>query len=310
VKHTRLMRYVDEIARTGSIRKAAERLNITPSALNRRIQDLEEELGTPIFERLARGVRLNSAGELFVRHVRTQISDLARVRSQIEDLAGFRRGNVAIACSQALAYHVLPTEIAEYRQRFPLVHFAVQMRDHREALAALANFEVDLALVFQPLPSPEFQTLGVFEQRLVAIMGADHPLATKSELRLRDCANFPLALPDRSYGGRALIDEALARHSVRIEPTIESNSFEFLRTYVRHESAITVQIEIGAPRIGKDKELGEEKDGLVARPIDSRDIRAGQLVLGQLRGRALPVAAAKFADDLVRRLEADALRAA
>ncbi len=53
MKHLRLLHYVDEVARVGSIRRAAERLNLTASALNRRIQDIEEELGTPIFERPA-----------------------------------------------------------------------------------------------------------------------------------------------------------------------------------------------------------------------------------------------------------------
>lgn len=297
MKHTRLLLYVDAVARTGSIRKAAETLNITPSALNRRIQDLEHEFGTPIFERLARGVRLNAAGELFIRHVRNQVSDLARVRSQIEDLSGLRRGSVAIACSQALAYHVLPTEIARYRERFPQVTFAVEVRDHAEAMRALADYAVDLALVFQPSVMAEFQALATVEQRLVAIMAEGHPLAAGAQVRLRDCAAFPLALPDSSYGGRVLIEAAMARGSMRLEPTIQSNSFEFLRNYVRYENAITFQIEIGAPQ-----EL-RARHGLVSRPIDPRDLAPGRLVMGQLRGRALPVAAAKFAIELGRRLE-------
>ena len=301
MRHARLMRYVDEIARTGSIRKAAERLNITPSALNRRIQDLEEEFGTPIFERLPRGVRLNSAGELFIRHVRNQLADLSRVRSQMADLAGFRRGNVAIGCSQALAYHVLPTEIAAYRQRFPQVYFSVQVRDHSEVQQALVNFEVDIALVFQPSLMAEFHMLGSWEQPMMAIMAADHPLASRDMVRLRDCADFPLALAERSYGGRALLEEALARSSIRLEPTIESNSFEFLRQYVRTEKAITFQIQIGAPR---DLDL---RYGLISRRVDPRDIKPGKLAMGQLRGRALPVAVAKFADELSKRLEASTL---
>lgn len=299
MRHVRLLRYVDAVARTGSIRKAAEQLNITASALNRRIQDLEEELDTPIFERLPRGVRLNAAGEIFIRHIRNQIADLARVRSQIEDLSGFRRGTVAIACSQALAYHILPTRIAAYRERFPRVDFNVQVRDHGEAQGALANFEVDLALVFQPSVMADFQVLATAEQRVVAILAETHPLAGQACLRLRDCARFPLALPDKTYGGRMLIEEALARAAIRIEPALESNSFEFLRNYVRYEQAITFQIEIGAPR-----EL-RERHGLVARAIDIRDIKPGRLAMGQLRGRALPVAAAKFAQELGRVLETE-----
>ena len=101
MKHLRTVTYVAEVARAGSIRRAAERLNLTPSALTRQIQDLEYELGTPIFERLPQGMRLNAAGELFARHIRDQAADLDRVRSQIADLSGVRRGHVALACSQA-----------------------------------------------------------------------------------------------------------------------------------------------------------------------------------------------------------------
>ena len=72
MRHLRFLRYVDEVARAGSIRKAAEQLHVTASAVNRRVLDLEEELGAPLFERRARGVRLTAAGELFVRYIREQ----------------------------------------------------------------------------------------------------------------------------------------------------------------------------------------------------------------------------------------------
>jgi DNA-binding transcriptional LysR family regulator len=245
---------------------------------------------------LPRGVRLNAAGELLIRHIRNQLADMNRVRSQIEDLSGFRRGTVSIACSQALAYELLPTAIAAYRREFPLVEFDVQVRDHTDALRALGAFEVDLALVFRPSVMADFQVLASAEQRVVAIMAADHPLAAAASVRLRDCATFSLALPDRSYGGRQLLDEATARSSFRFEAVVESNSFEFLRNYVRFEQAITFQIEIGAPATLRDRH------GLVARPVDLRDIQPARLAMGQLRGRALPVAAAKFAEQLGRRL--------
>src|SRR5476649_2004153 len=76
MQHTRFLRYVDAVARAGSIRRAAERLHLASSAVNRRILDLEEELGAPIFERLPRGVRLTAAGELFVAYVRRRLADL------------------------------------------------------------------------------------------------------------------------------------------------------------------------------------------------------------------------------------------
>ncbi len=88
MRHLRFLRYMDEVARTGSIRGAAARLNVTPSALNRRIMDLEEELGLKLLERRARGVSLTAAGEVFVSYIREQLNDADRMRSQLEICAG------------------------------------------------------------------------------------------------------------------------------------------------------------------------------------------------------------------------------
>ncbi|WP_423454423.1 LysR family transcriptional regulator [Ottowia sp. VDI28] len=92
MNHLRFLKYVDEIARSGSIAKAAERLHVAASAVNRRLQDIEEELDTPLFERLPRGMRLTAAGELFIRYVRSRSTELDQVLSQIEELKGLRRG--------------------------------------------------------------------------------------------------------------------------------------------------------------------------------------------------------------------------
>jgi DNA-binding transcriptional LysR family regulator len=297
MKHLRITRYVDEVARTGSIRKAADHLNVTASAVNRRIMDLEEELGAPLFERRPRGVRLTAAGEIFVHYLREQNGDVERMKSQIEDLKGMRRGTVRIACSQALALEFLPREIAQFRKRHPLVAFEVRVVDHEHAMAALAAYEVDLVLVFRPPFLANFQPLMTLEQRLVALMASDHPLAKRPAIRLRDCARYPVALPESSIGGRQLLNEVSARSGLSFNIVAESNSFEFLRGLALHAGLISFQIRIGTSAEGK-------KVGLVAREIDDRDVPRASLVLGQLRERNLPVATAVFAERLARALEA------
>jgi DNA-binding transcriptional LysR family regulator len=295
MRYLRALQYVDAVARAGSIRKAAEDLALTASALNRRIMDLEAELGTPIFERLPKGVRLNAAGELLVRHARAQFAETERLRSQIADLSGMRRGHVAIACSAAAASNFVPDAIRRYREQFPAVTFDVLVRDHQSAQRALVDFAADLVLVFEPTVQPEMQPLVTLEQPLCAIMDPAHPLAAQPRLRLRDTLRYPLALPDRSYGGRQIVEEALGYRQWRVLPVLESNSFEVLREAVRGTDTITFQVAIGATA---------GLDGLVSRPMDPRDLRMGRLILGQLRGRTLPVAAAKFADQIARRLDA------
>ena len=97
-----------------------------------------------------RGVRLTAAGEVFVHYLRGQNGEVERMKSQIEDLKGLRRGTVRIACSQALALDFLPRQIAEFRKTHPLVSFDLKVADHEWAMAALAAYEVDLVIVFRP----------------------------------------------------------------------------------------------------------------------------------------------------------------
>lgn len=280
--------FIDVIARAGSIRKAAEALAITSTALNRRVLALEEELGVPIFERLPRGVRLSTAGELLVTHLRHQASDFERLRSQLADLAGARRGHVSIACSQALLPFFMPEQIGRYRRDHPGVTFAVHLRDRAAAEAALVDHDADLALIFEPIRLSEVQILASVRQQIHAVMATDHPLATRETLRLRDCAAYPVGLPTAQYGVRALIDLALVRFSIRLRTVLESDNFDFLRRYPAQEQLISFQIPIGLPE-------APGTEGVVSRPVDTRDIPEGRLYLCQLRGRTLPVAAAKFA---------------
>jgi len=294
MRHLRTLVCIADVAKSGSIRKSAERLNLTPSALTRKIQDFEEELGMPIFERLAHGMRLNAAGELVVRHLRSQVSDFERVRSQIADLSGVRRGHVAVACSQAFAHAIMPVEIEAYRARYPLVTFMLQVRDHAHAITALTSFEADLALIVQPPPAPELQVLLAYRQPLCALMSADHPLADVVPVRLRDCLRFPIAMPDRSLAIRHLLDAAIVRASLPVRVAVESGSLEFLRNYARREQVISFQILPGIPIIGS---------GLVARDIDERDLAPTQVILGQMRGRSLSIAAAKFVDQIASSLQ-------
>ncbi|MEC9264407.1 MAG: LysR family transcriptional regulator, partial [Pseudomonadota bacterium] len=262
MRHMSPFKYVDIVARTGSIRRAAETLAITSTALNRRILTLEEELGVSIFERHPRGVRLSAAGELLIHHIRTQMSDLERVKSQIADLSGERRGHVSIACSQALLPYFLPEQISIYRKAHPKVTFEVLLRDRAEAEQALLDISADIALVFEPVRLLEFQHILTIRQPVHAIMAPDHPLAGQDVLRLRDIVQHPVAVPSHAYGVRHLLEIATIKSSLVLNPMVESDSFEFLRHHAVAENIISFQLPIGLP---------QDDPGIVSRPIDSRD---------------------------------------
>ncbi len=170
------------------------------------------------------------------------------------------------------------------------------MRDRAAAEAALVDLSADLALIFEPVRLSEVQVLASARQSIHAVMAADHPLAGRETIRLRDCARFPVALPTAVYGVRHHIDLALVRMSLPLKPMVEADSFDFLRHYPRQEPIISFQIPIGLPP-------AEAGQALIARPLDTRDVPAGRLYLCQLRSRTLPVAAAKFAALLEREID-------
>lgn len=292
MRHLESLQFVDTVARVGSIRKAAEALSITSTALNRRILALEQELGVPIFERLPRGVRLSAAGEALLGYIRNQVSELERVRGHIADLAGERRGHVAIACSQALLPWFLPEQIVRYRAQHPLVTFDVQLRDRTAAERALTEHSADLALVFEPVRIGELGVLQVVRQPVCALMRPDHPLAARSRIRLSDCLQYPLALPTAPYGVRNLLEAAVGRSGGRLRPVIESDNFEFLRCQVLSEPLIGFQIAVGLEPPGLPSPL-------TVRELDPREVPPGQLYVCQLKGRTLPVATARFANQML-----------
>ncbi|GAB5376271.1 MAG: LysR family transcriptional regulator [Acuticoccus sp.] len=292
MRHLQTLIFVDAVARAGSIRKAADTLAITSTALNRRILTLEEELGVPIFERLASGVRLSTAGEILIQHIRDQLSGMERVKEQISDLEGLRRGHVAIASSQALLPYFLPREIATYTAEQPGVTFSVMRRDREAAERALLEHSADIAVVFEPVRLSEFDTLLTVRQPLHAVFGPGHPLTGTGPLRLRDCFDFPIAIPTSDYGVRHILELSMRTSSLRLAPRIQSDSFEYLRGCAHASQTVTFQIPLGVP----DNDIREG----IARPIDERDAPVGLMQMGQLRGRALPLAPAKFADQLAR----------
>jgi DNA-binding transcriptional LysR family regulator len=282
----RIFTYVDAVARHGSIRKAAESLHVVSSALNRRVLDLEEELGSPLFERLPRGVRPTAAGEIFLAYVQRSMRELEQVGAQIEGLRGLLRGRVRIGVAESVTGHMLPTAIACFQAQHPDVAFHVWMDGPRGLTEALAADGADLILTHDPLDRPEVNSIASVHQPFCALVAADHPLAARATLRLRECLEFPIALPDTTLAARTLIDRALARASFTLEPALVSNSVELTKTFARQNQAVCFQFRIA----GK-----ADPSGMVTIPLTDPGFAQARLVLAVRRNRVLPVAAAAFA---------------
>ncbi|HEX3774477.1 MAG TPA: LysR family transcriptional regulator [Polyangiaceae bacterium] len=282
--------YLDAVAHHGSIRKAADALHIASSALNRRVLDLEAEVGSPLFERLPRGVRATAAGELLLAYVRRSLKELRLVEAQIDGLRGLVHGRVRIAVAESVTGRMLPDAIAEYHGRHPGVGFSVRVGGPKEIAAALLRDRADLVLTHEQANRPEFEVLAEAHQPLCVLVAPEHPLAARTALRLRDCVSFPIAMPDETLAARTLIEHALGRTSIRFEPALTSNSIDATKVFARSSHGLCFSFQIGKK---------PDVSGMISIPLADAEVQDATLRLASRRGRVLPVAAASFAEQLI-----------
>jgi DNA-binding transcriptional LysR family regulator len=237
--HARILTYLDEVARLGSIRKAAARLNVASSAINRQILALEHEIGTPIFERMPRRLRLTATGELLIAHVRETLKSSQRVAAQIEALRGLKRGEATIATMNGLAAGPLPGFIASVLEAHPRVHIRLRVLPLDQIPNALLTGEADIALGYNFPTSPGLRVVASHDLHLGAVVAPAHPLTKRQPAWLADCLQFPLAISDSSMTIRPVVDLAFTRAGLPLHPTIETNSIEFMRRIVGAGSAVT-----------------------------------------------------------------------
>src|SRR5271168_3515421 len=196
--HSRLLKYLDEVARLGSIRKAASRLNVASSAINRQILALESELGAPIFERMPRRLRLTSTGEVLIAHVRETLKGHQRVEAQIAAFRGLTRGEVTIATMNGLAAGPLPRFVSGILDQHPRVHVRLRVLPFDQITNAVLTGEADLALTYSPPNSPGIPIVASHDLALGVAVSSKHVLNMRKVLRLADCVQFPLAVADSS----------------------------------------------------------------------------------------------------------------
>jgi len=172
-------RLVVVLAECGAIGRAADRQNIAPSAVSRRISDLEARLGVSLFDRSPQGVRATPAGQVYVERCRTVLREIADLDAAMADFATGRRGSLRLACTSSPLSGRLPELLAVYAAENPNFALEIQEMSAAEALAALDDGIADLALVADNNEFSRLETK-VFEDDPVYVLAApDHPLSAQ-----------------------------------------------------------------------------------------------------------------------------------
>jgi DNA-binding transcriptional LysR family regulator len=290
--HSIALKYFRETVRAKSVRKAAERLNAAPSAVNRQILKLEEQVSCKLFERSAAGMRLTSAGELFYHYVLKAHADLERTLSEIDDLRGIRRGLVTIACEEGVAKDALPAIIADYREDHPRVTFSINVANMPTIVTAIAEGLADVGIAFNPSGDARVKRRAQVKVPIGAVMHPDHTFAHRKSLKLADLVGEPLITSDGGYSIRHLLNEQFDGQGERLfRHVIETNSFEAMTASIKIGLGVGIRSQVGI--------AGEIARGdVVFVPINDRSFRTQTVTVLTGSRRPLPIAAAVFVERL------------
>lgn len=295
--HSRKLQYIDEIARCGSIRKAAARLNVASSAINRQILALEAEIGAPIFERLPRGLRLTAAGELCIEHIRDVLKNYDRLESRIRGLKMPQAGKVSMVTTVGLAAGPLPEIIAAFIGRHPRVRIQLRNDGGSTTLHPVLTGEVDIGLGFNIPATPGIRTLANFDVPIGVVLPPGHRLAGSSgPVSLVDVAQERLVLAQSGTSLRDVINLAFAPLPVAIEPVVETNASEMLKKLVKCGTGLTLLNPL-------DVIVDTRRGDLVFRPIAEPNSRQPMKLFARARA-PLDAATSLFAEYLTTELVA------
>jgi DNA-binding transcriptional LysR family regulator len=230
--HAAVLRYFDAVARLGSIRRAAESLNVASSAVNRQIIKLEEETGTALFERQRTGVALTPAGEVLLRHARETLTDYDRARADMATLSGIVTGHVRIISLESLIVRFMPQVVTELALAYPQMSLTVVGVDPSAITDELRSGRNDFGVLFVDKRHSRIDVIESFPTSIGAVMRPDHPLAARRRLTLTDCAQYPVVMLNDRWLLDGVMAAEFAGSGARLEPRIVSNSIDFMRQVI------------------------------------------------------------------------------
>jgi DNA-binding transcriptional LysR family regulator len=223
------LRYFSETASTRSIRAASQRLHVSPSAISRQIAKLEHELCAPVFDRRAQGMALTQAGKILQSTVEGVIREVERVKSEIAALQNIQAGTVDVYCFQTAIESFVTPVLHRFHVQYPAVTFNVSMSSTDEAMDALTTGVAEVGLILNPPVREAIEIMEVFRDRIVAAFAPAHPLAKRKTVSLRELAEFPIALTERSFGLRQQHDRVFQRHAFQPRTFCVTNSLALVK---------------------------------------------------------------------------------
>jgi DNA-binding transcriptional LysR family regulator len=226
------LRLFSAVVRYGGFTKAAAKLNLSQPAISKSLNELERQLNVSLLERTGRSLRLTDAGRLLYARA-SEMFGVERIAEQeLRELRGLERGTLRIAASTTIATYMLPPYLGRFHVRHPSVRIQTTSANTRTVLRMLLESRVDVALVEGPVDNPRVSVRSWREDELIVIAPPTHPLRSEARIDVGTLASYVFLVREPGSGTRAVTEQALALHGVRLRKTMRVGGTEAIKQAV------------------------------------------------------------------------------
>lgn len=221
------------VAESGSFSTAAGELHLSQPAVSKRIANLEAQLGTRLFDRIGREVRLTEPGRTLLGRAAAILREIQDTETQVRNLAGSVGGVLSIATSHHVGLHRLPPILRSFSQRHPQVHLDLDFLDSEVAHDLVLHADAEIGVVtLAPEGHPRLDYELLWCDPLRFVVARDHPLASRSQVGLEEFRRHTVVLPGMAtYTGRIVVS-LFQSHGLELRVSMSTNYLETIRMLV------------------------------------------------------------------------------
>lgn len=238
------LRYFCAVARTGSFTRAAQQEHVAQPSLSQQIRKLEDELGTKLFDRLGRMVRLTRPGEALLARAEAILREVRDAKLEIQQRTGVEQGTLVIGAIPTIAPYYLPERLASFARKFPCAQISVVEELTGDLISLVHRGVVDLALVALPVPATHCSCQELFRERLFLVVPRDHRLASLTSVRLAQIETDPFLLLKEGHCFRQNTLSICGRAHLQPNVTFESGQFATILAMVAAGTGVSVVPEM------------------------------------------------------------------
>lgn len=252
------------VAQALSFTRAAETLNMSQPAVTFQVRQLEEDLGTRLFDRSHNKISLTPAGRSVFDHAERIFRLYEEMEESVQALTGENRGTITIGASTTIAEYMLPALLGDFREAYPEVRIRLQVGNTDAIVAAVADSSIDLGIVEGVVENKHLLVEACRVDRLVAVVPPNHELSGQASLPARRLPEFPFIFRESGSGTRGVFANYLRErglHEADLDNALELGSTEAIKGAVEAGMGLSV---ISEATVAKELKLGS----LRALPLD------------------------------------------